>query len=129
LASSSNRSALRGGRAEKTVPESRDAGSVLVPRGEDFSIRVSVRRGPRWKSEQAFDVGWIRVYFKADNDDAVYELGDFELNSRDPEKSPVAAGPSVVFSMRIYQPGALLVMTYSLAEGLLVSEKRFAVQG
>lgn len=125
MTSSGNGNALM---AEQDAVERRDSGRVVVPRGRDFSIRVSVRRGPRWSSEEAFDVGWIRVYFKADDDDAVYELGDFELKSTDPGKSPVAAGNSVVFSMKTYKPGTLLVMTYSLAEGLLVSEKRFSVQ-
>lgn len=104
----------------------RPRGDILeVPRGESFSIRVSVKPGEKWVEDSGYDVAWVRVYFKPDRGPA-HEVGNFELTNGS-GGSPVTMGQNVVFEMLIHEPGELLVLTYSLAEGLVLNSRRFEV--
>jgi hypothetical protein len=104
-----------------------EAGKAMrVLKGEPFSIRVSVTPGAKWVDDAGCDVSWVRVYFIPDSGGAAYEVGNFELAGGAGE-SPVTTGQSVVFGMRILDHGELLVMTYSLVEGLVLNSRRFEV--
>ena len=113
---------------DRNRPETKqNAGEALtVPKGKTFSIKVSVTPGANWVDEAGYDVSWVRVYFVPDRDSTAYEVGNFELAGGEGD-SPVTTGQSVIFGMRIFDPGELLVMTYSLAEGLVLNHRRFEV--
>jgi len=100
-------------------------GTVLkVPKGESFTIRIAVKPGVRWQSCGGFDVAWVRVYFITAEGNDVYEVGNFELAGG---KGPAGTGQDVVFGMSISEPGEMVVLTYSLAEGLVANSRFFEI--
>jgi hypothetical protein len=109
---------------DRKTTEQKAGGVLTVPKGKSFSIKVSVTPGTDWVDEAGYDVSWVRVYFVPDRGSTAYEVGSFELAGGE-DNSPVTTGQSVVFGMRISDSGELLVMTYSLAEGLVLNRRRF----
>ncbi len=117
-------------KAEKHVPAIDCPDSVAA--GEMFEVEVSLGKAAAHPNTTEHHIRYIRVYFKPDDDNFAYNVGNFEFaahgeSAAGPNEGPVLAHHSTKFLMSTKKSGNLHAVGFCNIHGLWESEKHITV--
>ncbi|EGO65923.1 class II SORL domain-containing protein [Acetonema longum] len=118
-------------KTEKHVPviEAPDC----VKAGEKAVVTVSVGKEIAHPNTTEHHIRWIRLYFKPDSGNFVYDLGYFEFNAHGESteganKGPVYTEPAGQVTAKLQSSGTLLAVSYCNIHGIWESSKPITVE-
>jgi len=113
-------------KSEKHVPviECPDA----VQAGELFEVKVSIGKEVAHPNTTEHHIMWIGLFFKPEDDNSTYDIGQFAFNAhgasvRGANTGPVYTHHGVTVAMRTDKPGTLYASSYCNIHGLWEGSK------
>lgn len=115
---------------EKHVPMIDCADQVKT--GELFIATVSVGKEIPHPNTTEHHIRWISVYFQAEGEKFIYQVGHFEFSAHGestegPNKGPVYTNHEVAITLKISKPGVLYATSLCNIHGLWRSQKELKV--
>jgi superoxide reductase len=103
-----------------------------VKADEVFEVKLSLGKGIGHPNTTEHHILWISLYFHAEGDQFIKDVGRLLLNTHGesvlgPNQGPAYAYPAVTMLLKINKSGMLYAVTYCNIHGLLESEKEIRV--
>jgi superoxide reductase len=117
-------------KSEKHVPAIEAPEEVKA--NELFDVMVSVGKDIAHPNTTEHHIRWISLYFYAEGDKFVHEVGTFEFSAHGESveganKGPVYTNHSIIAQLRIAKSGVLHAISYCNIHGLWQSSKTIKV--
>jgi len=117
-------------KTEKHVPVIDCADEVKA--GELFIATVSVGKEVAHPNTTDHHIRWITVYFLAEGEKFVYQVGHFEFSAHGestegPDKGPVYTNHEVAVTLKVNKPGIIYATSFCNIHGLWQGEKAIKV--
>ena len=100
-----------------------------APPGEFFDVKVSLGKAIDHPNTTEHHIRWIKLYFRPDQTQTTYEVGNFQFSAhgeavKGANEGPVYTDHTVTASMRMTEPGTLHALAYCNIHGLWESSKQ-----
>ena len=117
-------------RSEKHVPVIECPDKVKAD--ELFEVKATLGKEIAHPNTTEHHISFIALYFDAEGDKFVYDVGRFEFNAHGastagPDQGPVYTHHGVTTSMKINRPGILHAVAYCNIHGLWESQKEIGL--
>jgi superoxide reductase len=115
---------------EKHVPVIECPDSVKA--GEMFQVKASLGKEIAHPNTTEHHIRWIQLYFKPNDENFAYHIGNFEFtahgeSTEGANEGPVYTNHSVVAEFKTNKPGTLVAASYCNIHGLWENSKDIAV--
>ncbi|WP_018124052.1 class II SORL domain-containing protein [Desulfovibrio oxyclinae] len=117
---------------EKHVPVIEAPDSVSA--SEPFDVKVSIGKEVAHPNTTEHHIRWIRLFFKPQGQELVYEAGAFEFNAhgesaKGANEGPVYTHHGATCTLKISEPGHLIALGYCNIHGLWENSREIALKG
>lgn len=104
-----------------------------VKADEIFNVNVSVGKGISHPNTTEHHIRWIRLYFRAEGDKFIYEVGNYEFNAHGESTEGANAGPvythhSITSELKIKKSGTLYATSLCNIHGLWESSRGLKIR-
>lgn len=103
-----------------------------VPADEMFDVNVSIGKEVAHPNTTEHHIVWIGLFFKPEDDNFTYDIGQFSFNAhgasvRGPDTGPVYTHHGVTARMKTSKPGTLYASSYCNIHGLWEGSKEISL--
>ena len=118
-------------KTEKHVPFIECPDSVIADKF--FEVALTVGKTVSHPNTTEHHIRWIKLFFQAEGEKTVYEMGNFEFtahgeSAKGGNQGPAYTNPDVVTSIKLTKSGTLQALAYCNIHGLWESSKEISVK-
>lgn len=104
-----------------------------VKAGEMFQVKASLGKEIAHPNTTEHHIRWIQLYFKPNDENFAYHIGNFEFNAHGESteganEGPVYTNHSVIAEFKTNKPGTLVAASYCNIHGLWENSKEIRLQ-
>jgi superoxide reductase len=104
-----------------------------IKANEVINIKVTVGKEIPHPNTTEHHISWIKVFFKPEDEQYSYEVGNFEFTAHGeavggPNTGPVYTEPTVSLSLKLAKGGTLLALSYCNIHGLWENSAKITVE-